>query len=433
MISKNNNSVLYFDGCNTIDLANKYGTPLYVFSENVIISRCKEIRESFLNKYKNTKAVYACKAFLSLAMCKIIEREGLGLDVVSGGELYTAIKANFPADKIEFNGNNKSQSELEMAIDYGVGRIIVDNCYELNLLETICKSKNKSAKILFRITPGVKIDTHKYITTGNKDSKFGIPLNENIIYPAIEKAINSKYIEFMGFHFHIGSQLHDNISHLAALDASLSLVKYTKEKHNYTVNELNLGGGFGIKYTNDDEPKSLSYFIDPIMNKINDFCGKNHIDDMHVIIEPGRWIAGEAGITLYTVGSIKTIPNIRTYVAIDGGMTDNIRPALYQAKYDAVIANKLDSKTYKTVTICGKCCESGDILIHDLKTPEISPGDILAVFSTGAYGYSMANNYNSNVIPAVVLVKDGKDEVIVKRQSYDDMLRNNIIPDRLNF
>lgn len=423
--------ILYFDGCNTVDLAHKFKTPLYVISENEINNRCKEVRESFLEKYENTKAVYASKAFLPIAMCKIIEREGLGLDVVSGGELYTAIKADFPMDKIEFNGNNKSLEELEMAVDYEIGRIIVDNMYELELLEEVCKNKNKIAQILFRITPGVSSNTHKYITTGTKDSKFGIPLNENNIYPAIEKAINSKFLDFKGFHFHVGSQLHDNKSHLAALETSLALMKQTKDKYKYVISDLNIGGGFGIRYTEKDSPKPLSYFIDPVMERIESFCKENEVERPQVIIEPGRWIIGEAGITLYTIGAIKNIPNIRTYVSVDGGMTDNIRPALYQAEYDAILANKATEAKTQTVTICGKCCETGDVIIKDLEVGNIEAGDTLAVLSTGAYGYSMSNNYNKNIIPGVVLVNNGQSDVIVKRQSYEDMIRNEIIPERL--
>lgn len=429
MIKEIKDGILYFDGCSTLKLADKYGTPLYVVSENEISSRCKEIRESFLDKYENTKAVYASKAFLPLAMCKIIEREGLGLDVVSGGELYTAIKAEFPVEKIEFNGNNKSLDELKMAVDYGIGRIIVDNINELDLLEQVCQEHNKKTRILFRITPGVKSNTHKYITTGTKDSKFGIPLNEEIIYPAVDKAIKSEYLEFAGFHFHVGSQLHDNKSHLAALETSLALMKYTKQKYNYSITDINIGGGYGIKYTQKDKPKSLSYFMDPVMNRIEEFCKENDIKRPQVIIEPGRWIIGEAGMTLYTVGSIKKIPSIRTYVSVDGGMTDNIRPALYQAEYDAVIANKALKPKTQNVTICGKCCETGDVIIRDIDIPDVESGDILAVLSTGAYGYSMSNNYNKNVIPGVVLVKDGKDQVIVKRQTYEDMIRNEVIPE----
>jgi len=424
-------NTLYFDGCNTAKLAEKYQTPLFIVSENSIIQKCNEIKSSFLNEYSNTKAVYASKAFLPLAMCKIIEREGLGLDVVSGGELYTALKSGFPSEKIEFSGNNKSYEELSMAVDNQIGRVNVDNIHELKLLNSICKNKGKVMKILFRITPGVNSNTHEYISTGTKDSKFGIPLDDNIIYPAIEAAIESEYLEFMGFHFHVGSQLLDNYSHLQALETVLSLINYTKIKYNYTIRDLNVGGGFGIKYTAEDSPRPLSYFIDPIMDRIIEFCSDYHLYRPQITIEPGRWIIGEAGITLYKVGAIKTISNIRTYVAIDGGMTDNIRPALYQAKYDGIVANKAEMERNQVVTIAGKCCESSDIIIKDLKIGSIEPGDILAVFSTGAYNYSMTSNYNKNLIPAVVLVKAGVDEVIVKRQTYDDMLRNELIPNSL--
>lgn len=422
---------LYFDGCNTVTLAKKYQTPLFIVSENSIIRKCNEIKTSFLEKYPNTKAVYAAKAFLPLAMCKIINREGLGLDVVSGGELYTALKAKFPKEKIEFSGNNKSFEELSMAVDHEIGRVIIDNLYELKLLNNICKDKSKFMKILFRITPGVNSNTHKYISTGTKDSKFGIPIYENIIYPAIGTAIKSNHLEFMGFHFHVGSQLHDNNSHLKALETALSLIEYTKRKYNYTIKDLDIGGGFGIKYTDKDSPQPLSYFINPIMKRIENFCRDNKLIRPQIVIEPGRWIIGESGITLYKIGAIKSIPNIRTYAAIDGGMTDNIRPALYQSEYDGVIANKAGMEKNEIVTIAGKCCESSDIIIRDLKTAPIESGDLLAVFCTGAYGYSMASNYNKNIIPGVVLVNSGKDEVIVKRETYDDVLRNEIIPDSL--
>lgn len=424
-------NTLYFDECNTVKLAEKHKTPLFVVSENSIIQKCNTIKASFLNKYINTRAVYASKAFLPLAMCKIIEREGLGLDVVSGGELYTALKADFPKEKIEFSGNNKSFEELSMAVDNEIGRINVDNIHELRLLDSICKDKGKKMKILFRITPGVDSNTHQYISTGSKDSKFGIPLDKNIIYSAIETAIESKYLEFMGFHFHVGSQLLDNKSHLEALESALSLIKYTKVEYNYTISDLNIGGGFGIKYTDKDSAKPLSYYIDPIMDRVEKFCSFNNLHRPQIIIEPGRWIIGESGITLYRIGSIKTIPNIRTYAAIDGGMTDNLRPALYQSEYDGIIANKASMEKKQVVTIAGKCCESSDIIIRDLKTAPIESGDLLAVFCTGAYGYSMASNYNKNLIPGVVLVNNGRDEVIVQRETYDTMLSNEIIPNSL--
>lgn len=423
------NGILYFDGCNTLDLAREYGTPLYVMSETSIVEKCSEIRDSFLEKYPRTRAAYAAKAFLTLAMCKIIQREGLCIDVVSGGELYTLIKANFPPERIEFNGNNKTLEEIELAIDYNIGRIIVDGLDELSLIESVCKDKGKKVNILYRITPGVKSDSHDYIVTGKKDSKFGIPLDDNIIFPAIEEAIKSEYVNFMGFHFHVGSQLHDNDSHLQALEIVLKLIKDSKDRYNYVTKELNIGGGFGIKYTDEDNKKTFSYFLDPMMKRIEEFSEQLDIERPEIVIEPGRSIVGEAGITLYTIGTLKEIPGIRKYASVDGGMTDNIRPALYQSKYFGLVANKADHPKTDVITICGKCCESGDILIKDAKLAVLQRGDIFAMLSTGAYGYSMASNYNKNPIPAVVLVKDGQSQLIVRRQSFDDIIQNDLIPD----
>jgi len=425
------NNTLYFDGCNTVELAKKYGTPLYIMSETSIVEKCSEIRNTFLNKYERTRAAYASKAFLTLSMCKIIEREGLCMDVVSGGELYTAMKAKFPAERIELNGNNKSVEELELAVDYNIGRIIIDGLDELSLIENICKEKGKKVNILYRITPGVKSDSHDYIVTGKKDSKFGIPLDDEVIFPAIEQAIKSPYVNFMGFHFHVGSQLHNNESHLKALDIVLKLIKDTIDKYEYVTPELNVGGGFGIKYTDADNKKPYAYFLDPMMEKIEQFSKELNITRPEVVIEPGRSIVGEAGITLYTVGTIKDIKGIRKYVSVDGGMTDNIRPALYQAKYEGIVANKAEEPKIEVVTICGKCCESGDVLIRDAHVADVKRGDIFAIFSTGAYGYTMASNYNKNPLLATVLVKEGKSEIIVKRQSYEHMIENEVIPESL--
>lgn len=425
MIEKKEN-ILYFDGCNTLDLIEEYGSPLYVYSENIMLSKIKEIKSSFLDKYENTRAAYAGKAFLTKYMCKLIEREGLCLDVVSGGELYTAIKSDFPGERIEFNGNNKSIEEIEMALDYKIGRIIVDNVYELDLIIELCREKNSTVDLLFRITPGVMSETHEYITTGKKDSKFGIPLDENILYPAIEKALKSKYVNFLGFHYHVGSQLHDNTSHLGALNIILSLIKETNKRFDFNIKEFNMGGGFGIKYTDKDNPKSISYFVDPIMNRLEDFCNNLGITRPAVVMEPGRFIVGEGGIQLYTIGSIKEIPDVRTYVSVDGGMTDNIRPGLYQAEYEGIIANRVSESKDTLVSISGKCCESTDILIKNIYLPNPQPGDILAVLSTGAYGYSMANNYNKIRIPPVVVVKDGESKLIVKGQTYEDLISREL-------
>jgi diaminopimelate decarboxylase len=311
-----------------------------------------------------------------------------------------------------------------MAIEYGIGRIIVDGLTELDIIEEICKEKGKTAKILFRVTPGVKSTSHDYIVTGKKDSKFGIPLD--VIMEQVKRAIDSEYIDFYGIHFHVGSQLFDNDSHLQAVEIFLKLAENIKNEFGYDLKEINLGGGFGVKYV-DEERKPASYFIEPMMERIVNYYEAAGITRPNVVIEPGRSIVAEAGITLYTIGQIKDIKDIRKYVSVDGGMTDNIRPALYQAEYTGVIANKAEEEKTEVVTISGKCCESGDILIRDLQIAHPERGDIFAIFSTGAYGYTMASNYNKNRIPGVVFVKDGADRVVVKPQSYDDMLMNEIL------
>ncbi len=425
MIREVKDNTLYFDGCSTVELAKKYGTPLYVFSETAIHREFEELNATFVSKYPNTRVAYASKAFCTVAMYRLCQANNACIDVVSGGELYTAMQAGYPAEKIEFNGNNKQPEEIAMALDYGIGRFIVDGLQELTLLEAMCAERGKTANVLFRITPGVKSDSHDYIVTGKKDSKFGIPLDDDVIYPQVKQAIDAAHINFMGFHFHVGSQLFDNGSHLQALDIMLNVVKTVKERFHYDVTELNLGGGFGAVYTTEDR-KPYAYFLDPMMERIEAFFKEMGINRPNVVIEPGRSIAAEAGLSLYTVGNIKEIRDVRKYVAVDGGMGDNIRPALYQAVYDGVLANKADVPKDDVATICGKCCESGDILIRDLAMAPAESGDLLAIFSTGAYGYSMASNYNRNRIPAVVFVKEGNDRLVVKRQSYEDILRNEI-------
>ncbi len=417
---------LYWDGCDTVQLAEKYGTPLFVYSEGELIGRFDELRRDFVEKYENTRVAYAAKAFFPLAMAKLVEDCGMCVDVVSGGELYTAVKAGFPAERIEFNGNNKSREELELAVEYGIGRIIIDSLQELALIEDVCREKGRTMKVLFRITPGVKSSTHDYIVTGKKDSKFGIPLDDDVILPQLKAAIESEYVELYGLHFHVGSQLLDNVSHLQALDILLDLVTKVRDQLGYEMKELNLGGGFGVTYVDEKRPP-YSYFLDPMMEKIEGYYSQKGLPRPNVVIEPGRSVAAEAGITLYTVGSIKEIKGVRKYVSVDGGMTDNIRPALYQAEYTGVLANRAQEAANDVVTICGKCCESGDILIRDLSVPKPAAGDVFAIYSTGAYGYSMASNYNKNTIPAVVFVRDGKDRLVVRRQTYDDMIANEII------
>ena len=422
---------LLWDGCDTVELAKTYGTPLYVFSESMIEQACRELQRDFIQKYERVRVAYASKAFNVLAMLKLVEKEGLCLDVVSGGELYTAIAADFEPEKIEFNGNNKSVAELEEALDYGVGRFIIDSMQELDLIQHICREKKQTAKVLFRITPEITVQTHRYISTGQKDSKFGIPLDEKVLFPLIKQAIDAPGIDFYGIHFHIGSQLADNQTHLAAANVALNLVKQIKERFGYEVKELNYGGGFGVRYTKADVRQPYAYFLDPLMEETIAFCEEHQLYRPTIVIEPGRSIVAEAGITLHTIGSIKQLPGIRTYASIDGGMTDNIRPGLYQAQYEVAIANKQTDQDLEPVTISGKICESTDILVKDALLPKVATGDILATYTTGAYGYSMASNYNKIAIPAVIFVKEGRAEEVVKRQSYQQMIQNEVIPTHL--
>ncbi len=415
-----------FYGADTVELAKKYGTPLYVMSEDFIVERCREIHESFLKKYENTYAVFAGKAFCTKEMCRILKREGLGLDVVSGGELYTALSVGFPADKIIFHGNNKTLSELNMAVESGVGRIVVDHDMELDIIQKIAEEAKIDASVLLRIAPGVDPHTHRYMVTGQADSKFGIPNKDAVLRHTVQKALSFNNIELKGFHFHVGSQLLDNASHLKSVDVLCTLFDKLNQWFDYWPHEINIGGGYGIKYTHEDQPEQLNAFISPIMHKITEFSEKSGKKRPAVIIEPGRWIVGEAGITLYTIGYIKRIPDIRTYVSVDGGMPDNPRPSLYQARYEAVIANKYGDPLTEKVTIAGRCCESGDVLIWDIEIPEPEPGDILAVKATGAYNYSMANNYNKLPFPPIVMLKKGKDRLIVERQTYEQLVSREL-------
>lgn len=426
-----NHGTLYIEGCSTLDLARTYKTPLYVLSETSIRDKCRHIKETFIDRYQDVHVAYASKALLTTALVKIINQEGLFMDVVSGGELYTAIHADFPTEKIIFHGNNKSVDELAYAIQHQVGRIVVDNVYELKALNTLCAAFNRRTKVLFRITPGVSSITHDYISTGQKDSKFGISMQEEILFPAIQEALDQPLIEFLGFHFHVGSQIFDHGSHIKATEIAMNLVHRVQSHFGIEIKELNTGGGYAVKYTEQDKPMPIAYFTDAIMKTIIDYSEKFQIKRPTVFIEPGRYIIAEAGITLYSLGAEKTIPGIKTYVSVDGGMTDNIRPALYQAKYDAKIANKMDHSATQVVTICGKCCESGDILIEDLPLPIVEEEDLLVVFTTGAYNYAMASHYNKHTIPAMVLVNGEKAHEIIRRETYADLVRYDQVPDHL--
>ncbi len=417
---------LIFDGCDTVELAAKYGTPLYVVSERLIRGRIGIIKNEFLAKHPDTGAVFASKSLQTLDICRIVASEGIGLDVVSGGELYTAKKAGFPMDRIYFHGNSKTQAEILMAVEYGVGHVVVDNLHELATLNAAALKKGIRMPILFRVTPGVDSHTHEFISTGHIDSKFGIPLDPSVRDSYVGEALRMKGVDLRGFHFHVGSQLHSNESHRKAAGILVKLMEEVHAQYNFITKILNIGGGFGIRYNDSDAPQPLAYFTDTLMADIKRLCGEAGLAMPRVVIEPGRWIVGEAGITLYTLGSRKEIPGYRTYVGVDGGLPDNPRPALYGAVYEATVANRHDEPRDTKVTVAGKCCESGDILIKDIALQNPIPGDTLAVFATGAYNYSMASNYNRIPRPAMVLVNAGADRLSVRRETYDDLLGREI-------
>lgn len=426
-LNVNEKGHLTIGGCDTVELAKKYGTPLYVLDENVIRNTCRSYVESFKKHYSgNGLALYASKALSCKALCQIAKEEEMGLDVVSGGELYTALKAGFPAVNIHFHGNNKTGDELCFAVDSGVGKIVVDNLTELETLDKLCAEKGKVQKISMRIKPGVDAHTHDFIRTGQIDSKFGFALETGEAMTAVQKAIELKNIELTELHCHIGSQIFDIDPFVTAAEIMMDFISDIKTKTGHVVTELNLGGGFGIRYTDKDNPTAYDNYMNVVSDAVHAKAKQYDLPVPFVYIEPGRSIVGEAGITLYTVGAVKTIPNVRTYVSVDGGMCDNIRYALYQSDYTVVTANKADKEPDEFVTIAGKCCESGDLIQENTKIAQAVPGDTIAVLSTGAYNYSMASNYNRIPKPPIVLVNNGSDRLIVQRESYDDLIKNDL-------
>jgi len=423
---KNENNTLSIAGVSADVLAKEYGTPLYIMDEQLIRDNCRRFYKSFKVEEEHNKVAYAGKAFLTIAMCEIIKAEGLYLDVVSGGELYTAYKADFPLNNIYFHGNNKTIDEIEMAIELGVGTFVVDNLHEMEIINENAKKKGIKQRVILRVTPGIEAHTHDYIKTGQIDSKFGFTILNNELEKVIKTALSLTNIKLAGLHCHIGSQIFELEPYREAVNIMTSLIKDIKEKFNYDIEELDLGGGFGVYYYKGDEPKKIEDFCNVIIEEAKIRCMEYEINYPTLVIEPGRSIVANAGITLYTVGAIKDIPDVRKYVAVDGGMTDNIRPALYNAQYQCLLANNISSTCTEVVTIAGKCCESGDILLEDVKLPKVKSGDIVAMLSTGAYGYSMSSNYNKIPRPPVVLVNEGSHKIICKRQTYKDMISNEV-------
>ncbi|MCD7033301.1 diaminopimelate decarboxylase [Metabacillus sp. GX 13764] len=418
----NNDGHLEIGGADTISLAKKYGTPLYIYDVALIRERARGFTEAFQKAGVKAQVAYASKAFSSIAMFQLAHEEGLSLDVVSGGELYTAIQAGFPASKIHFHGNNKSAEELEMALQHQIGCIVVDNFHEISLLKLLGKQLNKKVPVLLRVTPGVEAHTHDYITTGQEDSKFGFDLQNGQIEQAIKQVLDAGTFDFLGIHCHIGSQIFDAAGFVLAAEKIFQKIGEWREQFQYVPTVVNLGGGFGIRYTEEDEPLPPAHYVEKMIETIQAKAAELEIELPEIWIEPGRSLVGDAGTTLYTAGSQKEVPNIRQYLAVDGGMSDNIRPALYQAKYEAVLANKMAEKADKTFSIAGKCCESGDMLLWDVLLPEAAAGDTLAVFCTGAYGYSMANNYNRIPRPAVLFVEEGEEQLVVRRETFEDLV-----------
>ncbi|MDR1891603.1 MAG: diaminopimelate decarboxylase [Oscillospiraceae bacterium] len=423
----NQDGRLTVGGCDTLALAREYGTPLYVMDESQIRVNCRNFLNAAYNGYDGESLpIFAGKSFLCKEMCRVIASEGFGLDVVSGGELYTAAAADFPREKIFFHGNNKSDAELTLALEENIGRIVVDNLPELRRLSSLAMSKNKTADILFRLKPGVDAHTHDFISTGQIDSKFGFAIETGEAFEAARTAAELPYINLCGIHCHIGSQIFEPEPYATATKVMLEFMLRVKKELGISFSDLNMGGGFGIKYKKSDTPPPFAAFLEAISETTRDFCDTHTLSLPRLLIEPGRSIAAPAGLTLYTVGSVKEIPGKRTYVIIDGGMADNPRYALYGAPYTVMAAQKANHPATQTVTLAGKCCESGDLIQEHTLLQAVAPGDLIAVLATGAYNYSMSSNYNRLPRPPVVMVENGKSRVIVRGETFEDIIRNDI-------
>ncbi len=424
---RNENNVLEVGGIEIPELVKKFGSPLYIYDFETIDSITKDFKKAF--EGRDIHMMYAAKAFMTKAICKIMQKENFGLDCVSAGELYTAHSAGFDMKNIVFNGNNKTCEELRIAIDFGVQLFSVDNFTEAKNLDKVAKEKNVTVNILLRITPGIECHTHEYIQTGNIDSKFGFDLLQ--VEEIVSLVVNDyKNLNLVGLHAHLGSQIFETQVYHDAVEVMMREAKLIKDKFGLNLDTFNIGGGAGIKYVESDEPISIYKIADVVKNSFDENCKKYGIEKPHLYIEPGRCIVGTAGMTVYTVGSYKNVPNGRKYVAVDGGMADNIRPALYEATYTAEKVSDIDVEK-ETVTLAGRYCESGDILIKNVELPKLQEGDLVCLYDTGAYCYSMSSNYNRTLKPAVVLVKDGTAEIMVKRQTFEELVEDDEIPEIL--
>ena len=427
-LSINSENHLAIGQHDTVELAKKFGTPLYVLDEDLMRDNCRAYKNAIDTYYDGHGLVlFASKALCTMYTGRLVAEEGLGADVVSGGELYTLYKAGFPMEKVFFHGNNKTPDEIELALNCGVGHIVVDNKYELELLNRIANEKNVNQRILFRIKPGIDAHTHDFVKTGQIDSKFGVALENGEAYEIHKLALSMSNIQIDGVHCHIGSQIFDVEPFCEAAKVMIGFIADLYDKLGIKVNILNLGGGFGIKYTATDDPIAPSEYIHKVTNVVKELAQEKGIDLPFLVFEPGRSIVASAGITLYTVGCVKEIENVRTYVSIDGGMCDNPRYILYGSKYTAVLANNASAEPVAPITIAGKCCESGDLIQEHVMMPQIHVGDTLAVLATGAYNYSMSSNYNRIPRPPIVAVSGNEAKIIVKRETYDDLIKNDVL------
>ena len=427
-LSINSENHLVIGQHDTVELAKKFGTPLYVLDEDLMRDNCRAYKNAIDTYYDGHGLVlFASKALCTMYTGRLVAEEGLGADVVSGGELYTLYKAGFPMEKVFFHGNNKTPDEIELALNCGVGHIVVDNKYELELLNRIANEKNVNQRILFRIKPGIDAHTHDFVKTGQIDSKFGVALENGEAYEIHKLALSMSNIQIDGVHCHIGSQIFDVEPFCEAAKVMIGFIADLYDKLGIKVNILNLGGGFGIKYTATDDPIAPSEYIHKVTNVVKELAQEKGIDLPFLVFEPGRSIVASAGITLYTVGCVKEIENVRTYVSIDGGMCDNPRYILYGSKYTAVLANNASAEPVAPITIAGKCCESGDLIQEHVMMPQIHVGDTLAVLATGAYNYSMSSNYNRIPRPPIVAVSGNEAKIIVKRETYDDLIKNDVL------
>jgi diaminopimelate decarboxylase len=423
----NNQGHLLIGGCNVVDLAEEFGTPLYLFDKSTLRHRCREFKDEFCKYYPDTLVIYASKAFLNRALALIFKEEGLGLDVVSGGELSIAHSVDFPLDKVYFHGNNKTPEELNLALDWRVGRIVVDNLYELELLNGLAREKGISQDILLRITPGVDPHTHQYTTTGTIESKFGFPLATGQAEEAVNQALSASNLTLLGFHFHLGSPISEIQPYELAMEIVLRFAQEMGKKFELNLSEFDIGGGFAVPYTLDSEVPTIAEYARALTNKLNALISGLELSRPRLIIEPGRSIVGQAGVALYKVGAVKEIPGIKKYVCVDGGISDNIRPALYGAKYEALVANKALEMERELVTIAGKLCQSGDILVRDINLALAHPGDIIAIPVCGAYSIPMSSNYNAMPRPAIAMAKEGQVHLIRRRETYQDMMNLDLI------